>query len=389
MYASLVRAPKTEITNPTQRTAYGNFASIVGAGCNVLLFLAKCSIGVLFGSIAITADAVNNLADASSNIVSLVGFKLGAKKADAEHPFGHARYEYLAGVCVCVMILVIGISLLEESFWKILSPTAVSFRWISVVVLLGSIVVKLWLSVFNARVGKAIRSETLLATAADSRNDVLSTSAVLLSSILCEVTGIAVIDGIMGLLVALFILGSGVGLLKDTLSPLLGESPDPELVAYIESKALAAQGVLGIHDLIVHDYGPGQQFASLHLEFDAGRDVLEVHDVIDNIEHELLREKHILTTIHYDPIITENEEVCAVRAHLKQAVHDIDTSLLLHDLRMVMGETHTNIIFDLAVPAGWKGDKEQVQAQICAAAHALNENYVCVIEFETSYTGKG
>ncbi|MFI3169267.1 MAG: cation diffusion facilitator family transporter [Faecalibacterium sp.] len=369
------------------RTAYGNLASYVGVICNILLFLGKFTVGTLFGSIAITADAVNNLADASSNIISLVGFKLGAKKADADHPFGHARYEYIAGLCVCALILAIGFSLLKESFFKVLAPTEVAFSWLSVAVLLVSIVVKLWMSRFNAIIGKRIQSDTLIATAADSRNDVISTGAVLVAAFLCRYTGHAIYDGLMGLGVAIFILISGYGLLRDTLSPLLGRAPDPALVKAIEDKVRSCEGVLGVHDLIVHDYGPGQQFASLHLEFDADSDVLKVHDLIDNIEHYFLKEYHLLTTIHYDPIVTQNQELDAARSYLRAFIKGIDPSFLMHDVRMVQGDTHTNIIFDLAVPAGWHGDEAALVAQISQAAQTLNPKYLCVIEIETSYTG--
>lgn len=381
-----IKTPQNTQT-PGVRTAYGNLASYVGVICNVLLFLGKFIVGSLFGSIAITADAINNLADASSNVISLVGFRLAAKKPDADHPFGHARYEYIAGLCVCAVILAIGASLLKESFVKVLAPTDVMFSWLSVGVLSASIVVKLWMSLFNAKIGKLIKSETLIATAADSRNDVISTAAVLLSLFICKATGFAIYDGLMGLGVAVFILVSGYGLLKDTLSPLLGRAPDPALVKAIEDKVRSCEGVLGVHDLIVHDYGPGQQFASLHLEFDAQSDVLTVHDLIDNIEHYFLKEYHLLTTIHYDPIVTENEELDAACRYLRAFIKGIDPSFLMHDVRMVKGETHTNLIFDLAVPAGWRGDRAELVEYISDAALLLNPDYRCVIEIESSYTG--
>ena len=262
------------------RSAYGNLAGVVGMVCNLLLCLGKLTVGTLFGSIAITADALNNLSDASSNVVSLVGFKLASKAPDAEHPFGHARYEYLAGLVVSVTILGIGFSLLKESVVKVLHPTAVGFSWLTVAVLIASILVKLWMSVFNRTIGRIISSETLIATAADSRNDVLSTGAVLVAAILCRITGWDRLDGLMGVGVAVFILISGWGLVMDTLSPLLGESPSEDLVDHIEQKVLSYPGVLGMHDLMVHDYGPGHQFASLHVELPAEQDPLEAHDLI-------------------------------------------------------------------------------------------------------------
>ena len=255
----------SDTKDPAVRTAYGNLASLVGMACNILLCVGKLTVGTLFGSIAIMADALNNLSDASSNVVSLIGFRLASKAPDAEHPYGHARYEYLAGLVVSVTILAIGLSLGKESIGKVLHPTPVVFSWLSLGVLAVSIAVKLWMSRLNRTVGQRIASETLLATAADSRNDVLTTGAVLLSTILCRVTGWNVIDGIMGVAVAAFILWSGWGLVMDTLSPLLGETPSPELVAHIEQTVMSYPGVLGVHDLMVHDYGPGHQIGRAHV----------------------------------------------------------------------------------------------------------------------------
>lgn len=377
-----------DLALPGARAAYGRLASLVGIGCNLLLFLGKFLVGTLFGSIAITADAMNNLSDASSNVVSLLGFKLAAKPADQDHPYGHGRYEYLAGLCVSVMVLVIGVSLLQESFGKVLAPEEVGFSLLSVAVLAASIVVKLWLSLFNRHVGDQIDSDTLRATAADSRNDVISTGAVLVSTVLCKLTGLAVIDGVMGLAVAAFILYSGAMLVKDTLSPLLGEAPDPELVAYIEHKTMSYPGVLGVHDLMVHDYGPGHRFASLHVEFAAETDVLDAHDVIDNIERDFMKNDRLLVTIHYDPIVTADSAVADIRGYLADVLHSIDPALSLHDLRIVPGATHTNIVFDLVLPAGYKGDAAAVTARLREAARLKNENYFCVIKVEQSYSGR-
>ena len=290
-----IRRPNSP-QDPRVRAAYGNLASVVGMVCNVLLCLGKFVVGTLFGSIAITADALNNLSDASSNIVSLVGFKLAAKAPDAEHPYGHARFEYLAGLVVSVTILGIGFSLLKESVTKVLHPTPVQFGWLTVAVLVVSILVKLWMSSFNRAIGRIISSETLIATAADSRNDVLSTAAVLVAAILCRVTGWDVLDGLMGVGVAVFILISGWGLVMDTLSPLLGESPSEDLVEHIEQTVMSYPGVLGVHDLMVHDYGPGHQFASIHVELPAEQDPLEAHDLIDNIERDFMKNDHLMVT---------------------------------------------------------------------------------------------
>lgn len=377
---------KDNVTSRVVRTAYGNLASLVGIVCNLLLFVGKLTVGMLFGSIAITADAVNNLSDASSNIVSLLGFRLAAKAPDEKHPYGHARYEYLAGLAVSAMILAIGLSLLKESALKVLHPEVVGFSLLSVVVLLASIAVKLWMSVFNRTVGTRIGSETLLATAADSRNDVVSTSAVLVSSVLCRVTDRPRIDGVMGVAVALFILWSGWGLVRDTLSPLLGESPDPELVDRIEAKVLSYPGVLGTHDLMVHDYGPGRQFASLHVELPAEVDPLEAHDLIDNIERDFLKEDHIQVTIHYDPIVTSDARVGVLRARLGEKAAAIDPELSIHDLRIVPGPTHTNVLFDLVLPAGYTGDRAAVVRELRDFVHSQNEQYCSVIKVEQSYS---
>ena len=374
-----------DVKDAAVRTAYGNLASLVGMACNILLCIGKLLAGTLFGSIAIMADALNNLSDASSNVVSLIGFRLAAKAPDAEHPYGHARYEYLAGLVVSVTILAIGLSLLTESALKVLHPTPVAFSWLSIGVLAASILVKLWLSGFNRAVGKKINSETLMATAADSRNDVLTTGAVLLSTILCSLTGYGIIDGIMGVGVAAFILWSGWGLVMDTLSPLLGESPSPELVEHIERTVMSYPGVLGVHDLMVHDYGPGHQFASLHVEFPAETDPLTAHDVIDNIENDFLKKDRLQVTIHYDPIVTADASVGVLRARLKEHARQLDPRLSIHDLRIVPGDSHTNVLFDLVFPAGYTGDIDQMLAKMCQFVKEQDPKYCCVVKVEQSY----
>ena len=374
-----------DVKDAAVRTAYGNLASLVGMACNILLCIGKLLAGTLFGSIAIMADALNNLSDASSNVVSLIGFRLAAKAPDAEHPYGHARYEYLAGLVVSVTILAIGLSLLKESALKVLHPTPVAFSWLSIGVLAASILVKLWLSGFNRAVGKKINSETLMATAADSRNDVLTTGAVLLSTILCSLTGYGIMDGIMGVGVAAFILWSGWGLVMDTLSPLLGESPSPELVEHIERTVMSYPGVLGVHDLMVHDYGPGHQFASLHVEFPAETDPLTAHDVINNIEKDFLKKDRLQVTIHYDPIVTADASVGVLRARLKEHARQLDPRLSIHDLRIVPGDSHTNVLFDLVFPAGYTGDIDQMLAKMCQFVKEQDPKYCCVVKVEQSY----
>ena len=339
-----------DVKDAAVRTAYGNLASLVGMACNILLCIGKLLAGTLFGSIAIMADALNNLSDASSNVVSLIGFRLAAKAPDAEHPYGHARYEYLAGLVVSVTILAIGLSLLKESALKVLHPTPVAFSWLSIGVLAASILVKLWMSGFNR-----------------------------------TLTGYGIMDGIMGVGVAAFILWSGWGLVMDTLSPLLGESPSPELVEHIERTVMSYPGVLGMHDLMVHDYGPGHQFASLHVEFPAETDPLTAHDVIDNIENDFLKKDRLQVTIHYDPIVTADASVGVLRARLQEHARQLDPQLSIHDLRIVPGDSHTNVLFDLVFPAGYTGDIDQMLAKMCQFVKEQDPKYCCVVKVEQSY----
>ena len=372
------------------RLAYGNLAGIVGILCNVLLFVGKYLIGTIFGSIAIAADAINNLSDASSNIVSLIGFKLGSKKADEEHPFGHARYEYLAGLVVCVIIVAIGLSLAKESILKVIHPSEVDCNVLMIVVMLISIAVKLWMSIFNKKIGMKIESDTLIATAADSRNDVISTSAVVVATILCKVTGWNIIDGIAGIGVAVFILYSGIGLIKETLSPLLGKVPAAEFVNHITEKIQSYPGVIGVHDLMIHDYGPGNRLVSFHVEMDANADVMYSHDVIDRIERDLLNQDDLVATIHFDPVIASDSHVAELRSFLQQEVASLDTRANIHDLRIVPGPTHTNVIFDCAVPAEYITEKQRRGAKLAAALRAAVErkwpDHFCIIKLEPDYS---
>lgn len=375
-------------TQPRTRTAYGKLAGIVGIVCNVLLFAGKILAGWISGSIAVLADAVNNLSDASGNIVSLVGFKLSEKKPDKKHPYGYARYEYLAGLSVSVMIVAIGISLGKESIEKIVSPEITTFSWLTVVILVVSILVKLWMSFFNRFIGKKIDSDALIATSVDSRNDVLSTAAVLISTIIGALTGIAVVDGIMGVLAAIFIIWSGIGLVRETVSPLLGESPDPTLVMRIEKKVMSYDAILGMHDLIVHDYGPGHQFASLHVEMDASRDPIKSHDIIDNIENDFLENDNLQVSIHYDPVSADDETVSSLRKEISAFVVDINSELSIHDLRVVHGETHTNVLFDLVFPYDVKLDRDEVVYKVSAKIKEISPHFIPKIKCEQSFAPK-
>ena len=373
--------------DPAVRTAYGNLAGAVGIACNALLCAAKLLVGTLFGSISVTADAVNNLSDASSSIITLVGFKLSAKPADKEHPYGHARIEYLAGLAVSVLIIVIGFELARTSLDKILHPTPVAFSWLTVAVLAGSIGVKLWMAVFNRAIGRRIGSSTLQATATDSRNDVISTAAVLAALALGQATHL-VLDGWMGLAVALFILYSGIGLIKETVDPLLGEAPSEELTQYIARKVLSHEGVLGTHDLMVHDYGPGRCFASVHVEMAAEKDVLESHDIIDNIERDFHDNDNIHLVIHYDPIQTGDRAVGTLRTWMEGQLQTISPQLSMHDFRTVRGPTHTNLIFDVVVPAGFSLGDEALCARIQQLAQQKNTEemkYYTVVTVDHSY----
>ena len=368
--------------DPHTRAAYGNLASIVGMVCNVLLCLGKLAVGTLFGSIAIMADALNNLSDASSNIVSLVGFKLASRAPDAEHPFGHARYEYLAGLVVSVTVLGIGFSLLKESVVKVLHPTAVQFSLLTVAVLVASILVKLWMSGFNRTVGRTIGSETLIATAADSRNDVLATGAVLASCLIGKLTG-ARLDGWTGLLVALFILWSGLGVARDTINPLLGMAPDEHLVRAITQELLSHEKVLGVHDLMIHDYGPGRRFASAHVEMDYREDVLDAHECIDEMEREVRKTLGVELVIHYDPIVTDDEELSRIHTQVAEILRKVDPKLTVHDFRMVRGSHHTNVIFDLVLPFSMEERKQELRELVERELQTDGKEYHAVITFDT------
>ncbi|MBP3617248.1 MAG: cation transporter [Lachnospiraceae bacterium] len=370
---------------PEVRASYGKLSGMVGILCNVLLFAAKFIVGTLTASVAITADAFNNLGDASSGIVSFLGFKMASRPADKEHPYGHARYEYLAGLTVCVLILVIGVELFKESFVKILNPQPVEFSWVAVLVLVLAILVKLWLAVFNRNLGKKISSQTLLATAEDSRNDVIATGTVILATVLSHLTSLS-LDGYMGLCVALFILYSGVKLVKETLDPILGKAADEELVKEIEKRIMEYPGVFGTHDLMIHDYGPGRQFGSVHVEVAAEEDVLKSHDMVDNIERDFLRDLNIHLIVHMDPIITKDESVRNLRHWLAKEVKKVHEELTIHDVRVVPGETHTNVIFDCVVPQGLRRSDEEIKDAIDVLVRETHPNYYCVITIDHSYT---
>lgn len=368
--------------NEVSRTALGRRAGLVGIISNALLFAMKLTVGTIAGSVSITADAMNNLSDASSSVVTLLGFKLAEKPADEDHPFGHARYEYLSGLAVAALILFIGFELAKSSMEKIFAPEPVEFTWITALVLVASMSIKLWLMVFNRFLGKKIQSETLLAAAADSRNDVIATGAVLLSGIVESVSGWQ-IDGFVGLAVAVFILFSGIGLAKDTISPLLGEAAGPELREQILDEIRSEPKVLGYHDLMVHDYGPGRRFASVHVEMDRREDPLECHEIIDNLERECLRSHNIHLVIHYDPVVTDDPELERMRGVVSHLLAGQDSRLAIHDFRMVEAYGHTNLIFDVALPSDLTGQEQQIKKRLDQALNeAADKKYYTVITFD-------
>ncbi len=342
------------------RSAIGRLSGAVGIGCNLLLFLGKLLAGTLTGSVSITADALNNLSDASGSIVTLIGFRVADKPADSHHPYGHARAEYLSGLAVAVLILFIGVELVKSSFEKIVSPTPVALSAAALGILLASIAVKLWLILFNRKLGRLIGSTTLMATAADSRNDCIATSAVLLAA-LVEQTLNWRVDGWMGLGVAVFILYSGWNLARDTISPLLGENGDPELREKIVDYIRQQPKVLGFHDLMVHDYGPGRRFASLHVEMDCREDPMDCHELIDDMERECLRSHNVHLVIHYDPVVTDDPELEGLKNRVWALLQDRDPRLGLHDFRMVQGRRHMNLVFDVALPNDLLGQKAELR----------------------------
>ena len=366
------------------RQAYGQLCGAVGIGLNLLLFLGKFFAGTLSGSVAITADAFNNLSDAGSSVVTLLGFRLAGRKPDPEHPFGHGRMEYISGLAVAGLILLMGVELGKSSLKKILSPEEIVSSPLVLAILAVSVAVKLYMFYYNRSIGKKIKSAAMSATATDSLSDAVSTTAVLIATLVGQFTGLN-IDGWVGLLVALFILFSAYKAAKETLSPLLGQTPDPEFVERIEQIVLSYPEVLNVHDLIVHDYGPGRMMISLHAEVPADGDLLQLHDVIDNAEHRLKKELGCMAVIHMDPIITNDAHTDALRMAVAEKVKAIDPRLTIHDFRIVSGPTHTNLIFDVVVPYDVKLTADEVRRRIGALVKELDENYFAVVQVDNSY----
>ena len=376
---------RDSMENGALRRAYGTLCGAVGIGLNILLFMGKFFAGQLSGSIAVTADAFNNLSDAGSSAVTLLGFRLAGKKPDTDHPFGHGRIEYISGLIVAGLILLMGVELAKLSFDKVLHPEEVTFSALAVVILAVSVAVKLYMWFYNRRIGGKLRSAAMEATAMDSLSDAAATFAVLLATLIGKWTGLAV-DGYVGLLVALFILFSAYKAAKETLSPLLGQAPDPELVQRIRDIVAEHDTVVGIHDLVVHDYGPGRQMVSLHAEVPASGDILELHDVIDNIERELHEKLHVQAVIHMDPIVTDDAEVDALRRQVAELARQVEPRMTVHDLRVVRGTTHTNLVFDAVLPLDAAITPAEAARRIREKVSELDGEYYAVVTVEHSFT---
>lgn len=370
--------------DPAVRRAYGQLCGLVGIGLNLLLFAGKLFAGSLSGSVAITADAFNNLSDAGSSVVTLLGFHLAGKKPDPQHPFGHGRMEYISGLVVSGLILLMGVELAKSSVDKILHPAAVEFSAAALIILAASICVKLYMALYNRRIGKKLSSPAMTATAADSLSDTASTAAVLLAMLIAHWTQLD-IDGWVGLLVAAFILWSGIKSAVETISPLLGQPPEKEFVDDIRRIVLSDPQILGLHDLIVHDYGPGRVMVSLHAEVPAHGDLLELHDVVDNLEMELQRRLNCHAVIHMDPVVTDDGLTEPLRHQVAALVREIDPDISIHDFRVVSGPSHTNLVFDAVLPFGKTLTPEQVRGQIVERVRALDSRYFAVVNVENSY----
>ena len=372
------------VTSPAVRQAYGVLCGIVGICLNIVLFALKFFAGTISGSIAITADAFNNLSDAGASVVTLLGFKLAGKKPDPDHPFGHGRIEYLSGLAVSMVILLMGFELLRDSVDKILHPEAVEFSLLAVFILLASICGKCYMYLYNHAVGKKIDSAAMQATAMDSLSDCIATGAVLLSTLVGHWTNLQ-IDGWCGLVVSGLILFAGYNAAKDTIAPLLGQPPEQEFVDEIERTVMAHPLVRGIHDLVVHDYGPGRVMITLHAEVPADHNIMDIHDEIDLIEVELREKLGCEATIHMDPIDMNDTTVMETREKVAQLVTLIDEKITIHDFRMVTGPTHTNVIFDAVVPFAFRLSDKEVEERIKDAVRTLDGNYFAVIQIDKSY----
>ena len=373
-----------DINNLKVRRNYGTLSSVVGIICNVFLFILKYIMGTLSGSISVVSDAFNNLSDSAGCMVTLLGYKLASKPADKDHPFGHGRMEYLTALTIAVLILIVAFELFRNSVNKIIHPEKLTFSLIVLISLLVSILIKLWMSFFNAFLGKKINSSVMLAAAKDSRTDVIATSATCIAVISSLYTNLPV-DGIMGLVVSLFIFKSGIDIVKDTVDNLLGKPVDSDIVYAIKEMVGESDKIIGIHDLVVHNYGPGNMIGSLHAEVKSNEDFVFVHDMIDELERRSHRELNILMTIHMDPIETDNEQVNLSLDMIRNIILDIDPCLQIHDFRLVAGDTHTNLIFDIVVPYDCKYNNDDIKELIDKQLDKMEDNYYTVITFDREY----
>ena len=367
--------------NPAVRSSIGKLAGLTGIVCNCLLTVLKLVIGLLVGSMAIIADGVNNLSDAASSLTTLLGFRMAQRPADKQHPYGHARYEYLSGLAVAALILLIGAELVKSSVAKIINPEPIDISAATIALLAASVAVKLWMAGFYKTLGKKINSTALYATSVDSRNDVISTCAVLLGCLVNYLFGLN-IDGCVGLAVAIFILYSSVGIAKDTISPLLGQQADDELVDKITELVLSHEKVLGVHDLLVHDYGPGRCYASAHVELSADEDPMACHDIIDDIECDVLEKMNVHFVIHYDPVVQNDAEQNEMRRTVGEIIRELNPAFSIHDFRIVRGSAQSKLVFDLAVPYSMIERKKEIKEQIEAALNKKGKKYVTIIRFD-------
>ncbi len=384
LLAKLLIKDYKNVTDAKVREAYGVLCGCMGIALNILLFLGKFLAGTISGSIAITADAFNNLSDAGSSFITLIGFKLGSQKPDPEHPFGHGRMEYLSGLAVAVLIIVMALELFKSSFDKILHPEVLECSAVIVLILLASIAVKIYMAIYNHNVGKKIHSAAMGATAKDSMSDTIATTVVLISTIVGAIWGIP-IDGYCGVLLSILIFMAGIGAIKDTVGPLLGTAPDKEFVERIEEIVMAHDIVKGMHDLVVHDYGPGRVMISLHAEVPHTEDILVIHDEIDNIEEELGDKLNCEAVIHMDPIIMDDEKVNEVKEYVRNIVCQVGEELNFHDFRMVSGNSHTNLIFDVVVPFKYRMSDEVIKKAIQEAIWVNYPRYNAVIHIDHTY----
>lgn len=382
---------KKDSDEAEKRAKCGNLAGIVGIVCNLLLFCIKFFAGTVSGSVSIVADAFNNLSDMGSSVVTMLGFKIASKPADPEHPFGHGRMEYMSAALVSVLIMLVGFELLAESVGKLSSPSLPDAGLLPIIILGVSIAVKLWMSLFNRKIGRNIGSAALIATSRDSLNDCISTAAVLAVTVVCKLLPhmklVTYADPAVGILVALFILYSGFNSLKETLDPLIGLAPEPETVEKIENIVLSDYAFLGIHDMIVHNYGPGRSFVSLHVEVPATCDILECHEKIDRCERDIRQKTGIEAVIHMDPIVTDDEEVNRTRAIVASLADKFYSGATVHDFRMVKGESINNLIFDVCVPADCKLSRQEIKTALSDMAREVDPSYNCVITVDSDFSG--